>query len=103
MNDKIDDMVSDDIGSMETEVQGKGQKADGPSERCDIREEMRVPYKGHLRDAAGVIELERYMIGIRIGDQAKDDYQHAMDKRTVEIRTHPDALSGRVVRMPVGH
>jgi hypothetical protein len=45
-----------------------------------------VPDKGHLGDAAGVIELERHVKGVGIGGKAEDDYQSAMDKRIPEIR-----------------
>jgi hypothetical protein len=64
MNNEVNDMVPDNIGTMEPIIQGKGKKADSPRRRYSIRELVYVPDKGHLADAAGVIELEGHVKGI---------------------------------------
>ena len=73
---KIDDVVSDDNGSMEPIVQRKGK---GPIDRggvmiYDIRECLYVPHKEYLRDAVGIIKLEWHMKAIGICKKVKDRY-----------------------------
>jgi hypothetical protein len=97
MDDEVDDMVSGNVRSMKSIVQGKGEKADGPRQRQEVREFTGIPDKAHLRDAAGVIELEGHLKGIGIGKKAQEDDQYAMDQGSVECKSSKEKGPVRAV------
>jgi hypothetical protein len=83
VNGQVDDMVADDVGPVEPIVEGEAEETHGPLEGEDIREQAQVPDKGHFADASWIIELERHMKGVGIGNEADEKDQSGMDQGAV--------------------